>query len=184
MRLFVGLDLPPEVIQALESFQSRLRPLAKLSWSPPANLHVTTKFIGEWPQERLDEVNQALRSLGPRPPITVRVRGLGFFPNERGPRVFWAGIDAQPELHQLARQTDEALGTLGVEREAREYAPHLTLARIRVQVPLQRLTAEVEKHRAIEFGQFTADRFFLYLSQRGTGASVYTKLSEFPFSIS
>ncbi len=182
MRLFVGLDLAPEVIQALETFQSRLRPLAKLSWSPPANLHVTTKFIGAWPEERVGELTSALRGLGPRPPLSVRVRGLGFYPNDRGPRVFWAGVDAPPELFELARQTDEALGALGVERESRPYSPHLTLARIRTQVPLQRLTAEVETHREIEFGEFTADRFFLYLSQRGSGGSVYTKLSEFPFS--
>lgn len=182
VRLFVGLDLPPEVIQALETFQNRLRPLAKLSWSPTANLHVTTKFIGEWPQDRVDELNQSLRGLGPREPVTLRVGGLGFYPNARGPRVFWAGIDAPPGLHELARQTDQALAALGVEPESRPFSPHLTLARIRTQVPLNRLAAEIERHGEIDFGQFTADRFFLYLSQRGSGGSVYTKLSEFPFS--
>ncbi len=182
MRLFVGLDLPADSIRTLDAFQARLRPLARLSWSPAANLHITTKFIGEWPEERLEEVKTALRALTPRPPIDIRIQGLGFFPHERAPRVFWAGIEAPPELAMLARDTDEALGQLGVARETRPFAPHLTLARIRHPVPLDRLLREIAAARAKEFGRFTAREFFLYLSKPAPGGSVYTKLAEFPFS--
>jgi 2'-5' RNA ligase len=54
MRLFTAIDLPAEVLDPLREFLARLRPLAKLHWSPVENLHITTKFIGEWPEARID----------------------------------------------------------------------------------------------------------------------------------
>ncbi len=93
--------------------------------------------------------------------------------------MFWAGVEAPAELTALARDTDLALAKLGVEPESREYSPHLTLARIKETVPA--LTLRLEDVEA-DFGSFVADRFYLYLSKPGRSGSVYTKLSEFPFT--
>ena len=41
MRVFTGLDLSGEVVHALEALLERLRPAARIKWSPPANLHIT-----------------------------------------------------------------------------------------------------------------------------------------------
>ena len=182
MRLFVGLDLPPEVIRAIDQLQSRLRPRAQLSWSPAANLHVTTKFIGEWPEERLPLLKSKLAEVPVPAPFEIQIRGLGFFPGARSPKVFWAGIEAPPALTQLACDTDAATAALGLAREDRAYSPHLTLAQIRTPVPLQSLHDAIGKIESTHFGSFVADRFFLYLSRPGSGGSVYTKLAEFPFS--
>lgn len=182
MRLFTGFDLPEEVVGELERLQSVLRPTARINWSPPANLHLTTKFIGEWPEERLEELREALASLAPRQPLRIAVRGLGFFPNPRSPRVFWAGVEGPPELAALAAETDRALARLGVPAESRPYSPHLTLARIRTPVPLDGLHAAIARLPSTEFGEFTADRFWLYRSRLSPSGSVYTKLSEFPIA--
>ena len=74
MRLFIALDLPEEVVRNLESFVARLRPSAHIHWSPPANLHVTTKFIGEFPENRLPELQAALAGMPERLPIESRWR--------------------------------------------------------------------------------------------------------------
>ena len=112
----------------------------------------------------------------------VSVQGLGFFPDRRQARVFWAGIEAPPDLARLAGETDRATAELGVESEKRIYSPHLTLARNRHAAPVTHLLDAVDRMGAADFGAFTADRFFLYRSERGSGGSVYTKLSEHPFS--
>src|SRR5262249_9979313 len=130
MRLFTAIDLPPEVTGRLDALITKLRPLANIRWSPVANLHITTKFIGHWPDERLPELQAALGGIGRRAPIPIRVRGLGFFPNRKSPRVFWAGVEAPAELGVLARDLDSVMAKLGLEPEARAYSPHLTLARI------------------------------------------------------
>jgi len=182
MRLFTGIDLPAEVVRNLSKLLDALRPKAKIKWSPPENLHITTKFIGEWPAERLEELSGALGGLPDRAPIDIAVRGLGWFPNPHAPRVFWAAVKAGPELAALARETEDALAPLGVAVESRGFSPHLTLARIKEPAPLGGLRQAIAALSSDEFGSFTADRFYLYRSERGPGGSVYTKLAEYPFS--
>jgi 2'-5' RNA ligase len=181
MRLFTAIDLPGDVVRNLESFVARLKPAAPIHWSPPANLHITTKFIGEWPDGRLPELQTVLGALPERPAIDVTVAKVGFYPNERAPRVFWCGIEATG-LAALAADTEAATATLGIARENRAYLPHLTLARIKDRPelrPLHKAIAAIPSHH---FGSFTAPSFFLYRSQLRPTGSVYTKLSEFPFS--
>ena len=181
MRLFTAITLPQDVIVALARLMDRLRPTARVNWSSISNLHITTKFIGEWPKERLDELTAALQALPEREPIPIEVRGLGFFPNPHSPRVFWAAVHAGPELAALARATDQALQLLGVPAEQRPFSPHLTLARIKEPVPVQGLRQAIASLPSTEFGAFTADRFHLYLSQLNPGGSVYTRLSDYAF---
>jgi 2'-5' RNA ligase len=182
MRLFTALDLPAEVTGNLEDLLRRLRPTARIHWSPPANLHVTTKFIGEWPEARLQEMKSALAAMAGRAPIVVRFRDVGFFPNARAPRIFWCGIEA-PGLATLAADTDQATATLGIARESRPFSPHLTLARIKDRVSLDALNQAIAALPSTEFGRFEARSFFLYLSQLRPSGSVYTKLAEFPLSL-
>jgi 2'-5' RNA ligase len=168
------------VVGNLEALVARLRPSARIQWSPPANLHVTTKFIGEWPAERLGELKEALAALPERPPIQVEAAKVGFFPDTRAPRVFWCGIEA-PGLKALAADTDEATAALGVAPETRPYSPHLTLARIKDRLDLRPLHEAIAGQPSVRFGRFVAESFFLYHSQLRRSGSVYTKLAEFRF---
>jgi 2'-5' RNA ligase len=176
MRLFTAIDLPAATKAVLAAHLDRLRPLARLRWSPVDNLHITTKFIGEWPEAQLDVLKRALATVPPQP-VAIAVRGLGWFPNADRPRVLWAGIDAGPPLRNLARDTERAVAKLGVTVEMREYSPHLTLARIPdprdVGAPLRKAITETGSP---EFGAFQATAFHLFLSAGGK----YTKLAEYP----
>lgn len=183
MRLFTAIDLPSDIIAILESLLTRLKPAARISWSPIENLHITTKFIGEWPEDRLAELTTALRTLSPRPVIPIVIEKLGFFPNPHAPRVFWAGVHAGEPLVQLARETEAALAALGIAKEQRPYSPHLTLARIKTPGKQPGLLQAVAALPSLDFGRFTADRFFLYHSKTAPSGSVYTQLAEFPFRI-
>ena len=181
MRLFTGLDLPAEVVGALEELLARLRPTARINWSPPSNLHITTKFIGEWPDDRFGELQSALAALPERPPMEVDVGKLGFYPSARSPRVFWCGVDA-PGLEELAADTDAATTSLGISSEKRFYSPHLTLARIKGHLDPKPLHDAIAATPSLEFGSFEARSFFLYRSQLRPTGSVYTKLAEFTFT--
>jgi len=179
MRLFVAIDIPAEIKDALHCFLSRLRPTANAGWSPVDNLHITTKFIGEWPEPRLQEMKRTLTSVPVKGAIDITVKGLGWFPNARRPRVFWAGVEGGEPLRTLARATEQAVAELGVPIEERDYSPHLTLARIRESIPLDRLhhtLASFPSGCGFDFGSFDAKQFFLYLSAGGK----YTQLAGFP----
>lgn len=180
MRLFAGLDLPAAVLENIGALIDHLRPAARLRWSPVTNLHVTTKFIGEWPEARLNEIQSALATVKGAP-LDIEVKGIGWLPNPHSPRILYATVRAPQALPDLAANTECALEPLGIARETRDYKPHLTLARIgddRSGLPeLRRRIAGLESD---DFGRFTAAQFHLYLSQPGSGGSVYSKLASFP----
>lgn len=179
MRLFIGLDVPYEMRRNLDLLLHLLKPQADLSWSPTANLHITTRFIGEWDEPRLDELKQALRTIPTAGPIQIAIRGLGWFPNPHLPRVFYAGIAAPESLPALAKATDAACHTLGIEPENKPFRPHLTLARIRRPLNLEPLQNTIAQLPSTDFGAFRAEQFHLYLSRLTPRGSIYTKLESY-----
>lgn len=181
MRLFTGIPIPDHVSEHLARLLDHLRPLAQIRWVPVYNIHLTTKFIGEWPEERLDELKVSLEKIGDRQPFDVSVRGIGWLPNPHSPRVLFTGMESGPELAGLVADTEDALARLGVAREQRQFRPHLTLARIKDPStslgPLRRAIASLD---ATDFGAFTVRSFSLYLSKLGPSGSIYTQLAEIP----
>lgn len=181
MRLFTGLALDRNVQSALEQALRELRPLAPLNWSPVENLHITSKFIGEWPEPRLGELTRALASMPAPPAFDLTVAHFGYLPNPHRPRMLFAGVKAGPELAELARRTEDALVPLAIAKEARPYTPHLTLARIGSQ-SIRALREHIAKMKNPEFGSYPVSEFHLYLStpRPGGSGSVYRALATFP----
>ena len=180
MRLFIATDLPADVLAAVaeihEELEDRVRPVR---WVRTESMHLTLKFIGEVSEERAGAIAAGL-ALVREPAVRVAVSGVGFFPNERAPRVFWAGVVSEG-LPPLAAAIEKRMAALGFEPERRAYNPHLTLARARGDGRLDRGLVEAAasmKDRA--FGEFTADRFYLYESRLERSGAVYTKMREYP----
>src|SRR5262245_35531071 len=99
--------------------------MAHVRWVAPYNLHLTTKFIGEWPESLLAELISALAPLGRLTPAEIDVSGLGWLPHPHSPRVLFAGIKANRALADLAAATQDATAALGIPRESRAFKPHL-----------------------------------------------------------
>ncbi|MCC6585619.1 MAG: RNA 2',3'-cyclic phosphodiesterase [Bryobacterales bacterium] len=181
MRLFVGIDLPGRIEDNLSRLINQFRPLAAVRWSRAANLHITTKFIGEWPEQRLPELKDALGGAAELGSFRIWLRGLGWFPNPHTPRIFWVGVDAGPELTALAGTLEQITDKLGVPSEDRPFHPHLTLARLQgirreELIALRQAVAAVD---ATDFDSFEALEFHLYESKMGPGGSIYTKLATY-----
>jgi 2'-5' RNA ligase len=174
MRLFTGVDIPGEVKTTLAALLDQIHPLAKLAWTPLDKMHITTKFIGEWPEDRLDELKRALAEVAARP-VDISIRRVGWLPNPRFPRVLYARVDSSESLCGLASATEQSLERTGIAREDRIYRPHLTLARVRGRVPLEGLKTALKALDLSDFGSYQASSFYLYLSAGGK----YTKLQEF-----
>jgi RNA 2',3'-cyclic 3'-phosphodiesterase len=181
MRLFTAIDLPDELLLRVERLIAALRQEAFIKWSPIDNIHITTKFIGEWPEARLEELSQALAGVQPRRPFDVEIRGFGWFPNQGPPRVLWSGAYGGEALTGLMRDTEESAAALGVKRETHPYMPHVTLARINNRVPLDGLRQKLAAMLPAVIGSFTVSQFYLYQSQPGSNASRYRKLCDYRF---
>jgi RNA 2',3'-cyclic 3'-phosphodiesterase len=183
MRLFVALDIPEDVRSSLAALAAKLRDTCPgARWARIEGLHVTLKFIGETSPEKTEIIKTAFAAIPSRAPIALNFRGLGFFPNERRPRVLWAGIEAGPELAELAVAVETTLEPLGIPRDARAFTPHLTLARFDSTRGLDSLHAAIQKTGPREFGGVVAKEFHLYQSVLKPGGAEYTRLATFSFA--
>lgn len=192
MRLFVALDIDEVIRERIARFVEGVRGFApEARWVQAKSLHITLKFIGEWPADKLETLKQKLAEVRAQA-IPLEIHGSGFFPNAQSARVFWIGISAGEILATLAGSVDAGLAELGVPRETHAFAPHLTLARggggsgapRRMQGDRRnsRFGKLHEKLAALpppEFGTMTAREFFLYESKLSPKGSQYTKLARF-----
>jgi RNA 2',3'-cyclic 3'-phosphodiesterase len=178
MRLFIAIDIPDDLRQALAQVQRELRPMtANTRWVAAESIHITLKFLGEVPDKQFDDIHGALTGLTWKP-FQITVRGVGFFPGNRSPRVFWAGMEA-PTMQGLTEHLDTRMERLGFEKEKRKFRPHITLARARdtrMDSALVTAASQFEEH---EFGSFTVDRVFLFQSTLDPGGAIYEKLKEY-----
>jgi 2'-5' RNA ligase len=191
MRLFVALDLDPSIRGRIAQFMDGVRGFAPdARWVSAESLHITLKFIGEWPPEKLEDLKRALAGVRGQP-AKITFSDTGFFPTPKSARVFWIGIQAGPELASLAGAADAAMSALGVENEKRAFAPHLTLARTgsgrpqrvssdRANPSFRRLQEKLAAMPAPAFGTMSPREFFLYESRLSPKGAVYTKLHSFP----
>ena len=182
MRLFVALNLPPEVRERLAAVQDRLRRAqADVSWVRAENIHGTLKFLGETEEKRLERIRPALAEVSKgSAPFLMEVSGIGSF-GGRIPRVVWVGVeDGAEPLTRLAQQIEAALGRVGFAKERRGFTAHLTLGRIRSPRNMQELLTTLKEFHAEEFGTFTATQFELMQSELRPSGSVYTILDRFP----
>lgn len=182
MRLFIAIGIPDDVRNELVAFLRELRAIAPAAkWVRTENLHVTLKFLGHTEPEKLGAIEQALKALRSPLPVALQVRGLGFFPNEKRPRVFWAGMEASPNLRPLAEDIDRAMNQLGFPPENRPFAPHLTLARFDPPGLPAKLGAAVQQHASVSFGSLRTSTFHLIESKLKPTGAEYTTLQSFPF---
>ncbi len=132
IRAFVAVDLEPQTVQKIAEAIVQLRPrLPGIRWLPPANFHLTLKFLGDIDEARVEPIAAALeRDLCPFSCFTINAKGLGVFPDLKRPRILWVGLVGD-ELNVLASRVEKTLIPFGFAAERRAFAPHLTVGRWR-----------------------------------------------------
>jgi RNA 2',3'-cyclic 3'-phosphodiesterase len=183
MRLFIALELPEAVRAELAATQARLRagtPPPPLRWADPAGFHLTLQFLGEAPASLVAPLAEALAAL-PAPPLSLRLDGLGAFPNLRRPQVVWVGVAGDTAaLAALRAEVLAATAPLGFGVEARDFRPHLTLGRAqRTAHPLrlEALGTAIERAAPPAPLSWPGGRPILFQSTLGAGGAVYTRLT-------
>lgn len=143
IRLFVALDLAIPVVERLVLLQDELDRIlpndVNARLVAPENIHVTLKFIGEVDASMVSVIETAIGEMTrPLFPFEFRTQGCGAFPDLASARIIWAGLDTQgAEVMSLLHQTlERGLDEIGIVPDPREYRPHITLARLRSEKPV------------------------------------------------
>jgi RNA 2',3'-cyclic 3'-phosphodiesterase len=186
MRLFVALDLPDDVCEALRELMAKLKPLSRSArWARPEGMHVTLKFIGhviaDGDVEKLGAVRATLAAVRSNELVEIRYRGVGFFPDARRPRVVWCGVEASANLGQVAADIERGLEPLGIPPEKRAFVPHLTLARFKTPDGVDALARSAAEWASRDFGSAHATEFHLFESLLKPGGAEYRKIESYSF---
>jgi 2'-5' RNA ligase len=135
LRTFIAVELDQELRAKLRDLQGQLDSQVaprSVRWVRPEGIHLTLKFLGDTPLDRIEGVKDAVsRAAGSVRPFTFAVGGLGCFPNTSRPRVVWVGLqEVTGNLSQLKRAVETEVAPLGFPTEGRAFHPHLTLGRV------------------------------------------------------
>ena len=176
-RLFTGLEVPAEIALALSMHRGGL---AGARWIDAENYHITLRFIGDVDRIVANEAADALDKLVNSLAFAIGITGLGAFGGNR-PHALYAAVEPNPTLLQLQAAQERVLQRIGLPAEARRYAPHVTLARLRGT------SAEAVAAFIAASGRFTplafpVERFVLFSSRDSVGGGPYVVEQSYPLA--
>jgi 2'-5' RNA ligase len=174
LRLFVGIEFPPELKLRLSLLCSGI---AGARWVDPGNFHLTLRFIGEIDEGTAADVDEALLRLRGRP-FSVQLAGVGVFGGEKL-RQLWIGVERDPALYALQSKIELALIRIGLPPEPRKYVPHVTLARLR-DPRRDELQQFLAAHAPFRAEPLQVDSFNLIASYLTKAGSVYEDQADYP----
>ncbi len=175
MRLFVGIDLPPEIEDHLALVTGGI-PRAR--WEEREKLHVTLRFLGELDGGTKRHVEAALERVR-HPPFTLAVAGVGSFPPSGAPRILWAGLEGAAPVLELHARIERALLGVGIPPEGRKLTPHVTLARLH-DSPRAKVIEFMQHHALLRTSAWPVRAFQLYSSVLSPRGSKYRIEHHFP----
>jgi 2'-5' RNA ligase len=186
VRLFIAIDLSEELRASLRRLQGNLRDRMaprSVRWVQVEGIHLTLKFLGDTPLDKVDKVKTALaQAAAQASPFVFTVEGLGCFPSSHRPRVVWVGLqEPSGTLTQLRDAVEAHVAPLGFPTEKRPFHPHLTLGRVhrRASKSEVREIGEVVATAAVgNMGKLAVSSVSLIKSDLQPSGAVYTKLLE------
>jgi 2'-5' RNA ligase len=186
LRTFIAIELDEELKGNLRRLQAHLDEQVSprsVRWVRPEGIHLTLKFLGDTPADRVEEIGAALtRATDGFAPFTFTVGGLGCFPNARQPRVVWVGLhEPTGVLADLQGAIESQVAPLGFPTEKRPFRPHLTLGRVQRRASKSEVREIGEAVAASAIGEIDEMRVtvvtYIKSDLRPSGA-VYTTLTE------
>lgn len=178
-RLFVGIPIEARLRAELEAYLAAAFPDGVPGRAvPPANWHLTLRFLGATDAERHRRIAGELRRIA-LPPFGLAFTSLGAFPKPARATVLWVGVDdGGSETRALAASIEAAAVRAGFAPEPKPYSPHLTLSRLREPADLRRT---IERTPAFG-GRMAVDAFVLFRSHLGGGPPRYEALERYPLA--
>lgn len=136
IRAFIAVSLPADVEAALGDVAGTLGerlPGGAVRWVRSEQIHLTLRFLGDTALDGLPAIMGVMDgTAGMHAPFTLRLDGVGCFPNTRRPRVVWVGLSGDnARLDALKKDLDGHLAPLGWPPEDKAFRAHLTLGRVK-----------------------------------------------------
>ncbi|HRZ77648.1 MAG TPA: RNA 2',3'-cyclic phosphodiesterase, partial [Bacteroidales bacterium] len=158
----------------------------RISWVDEEHMHITLKFIGDTPADRIPGIHHALtRVASAHQAFQASITGAGVFGSTYKPRVLWLGVeDGGNRMAALGRDITGALEEAGIPDDRQNFVPHLTLGRIKYLRQRRKLDEKVAKMQQKHLQDITVGAFHLIESVLGQEGPEYTILHSYPLKSS
>lgn len=176
-RIFVALNIPDEAKNKLFEIINQLTTDKKLKWEKKDKIHLTLKFVGDVDDEDVPLITKELEFLQEYKTQNLQITGFGFFFKFKEPKILWAGLKFSDELKLIAQRLDDYFTKFGIEKEKREFKPHLTLMRIKNN-PGDNFINKF-KNSKFEPIDFQSNSISLIKSELNPSGSVYTEIKKY-----
>lgn len=181
IRLFVGLELPDSVKEAIYSLRGGLE---HANWRAPERMHITMRFIGNVEEHVADEILRELRYIR-FPAFHLTCKGLGYFDKGNIPHHLWVGVDNAKILEELYQKLDAAITRAGGGNQERfKFLPHVTIAKLQ-GTTMDEVFNYISANNLFKTEPFLVDSFSLFASharENGEG-KYYTVEESYPLSL-
>ncbi|MFC1645729.1 RNA 2',3'-cyclic phosphodiesterase [Candidatus Omnitrophota bacterium] len=184
IRTFIALEINEEIKEKIAQIQEKIKQTNSLKgkWVPKNNMHLTLKFLGDTQLEYIESIKDAIKEcLVGEKPINCNLVNVGTFPNERFPRVVWAGIKGGDiEIINLAERLEKSLRKLGFKKEKRGFKAHLTICRAKQVLNHSQLKLALEEiNNSFKPQEFTINKIAFFQSKLTPQGPIYTSLSDY-----
>ncbi|MFW9845105.1 MAG: RNA 2',3'-cyclic phosphodiesterase [Candidatus Thorarchaeota archaeon] len=179
IRAFLSIDIDDEtLLSRISHIQSGLdREAAKIKLVEHDNIHFTLRFLGDTPSTKIEKIREEFAN-AEFDAFTIRIKGVGAFPNIRRPRVIWVGVaENADKVTHLKLLADDLLGNLGYPRDKKFHA-HATIARVRAVRNRDRIINNLESLANEAIGTMTVDCFRMTKSILTSSGPIYETLWE------
>ncbi len=180
-RLFVAIKVVPDenLLKSYAALRHALQ-LERISWVKPENFHLTLKFLGKTPEEKIQFIRTALQQVTEQTvAFSMKMDGTGIFGSSYKPRILWYGVENDTAIHQLGETVLNSLDNAGFPRDRQNFVPHFTIGHIK-KIEHKKLFQEAIAAHCHDFLQeFTVDKIILYESLLKPSGVVYRVVMEF-----
>ncbi len=182
IRTFVGIELPEIVKKGIAEIKNRYSDMEGVSWIKPEGAHLTIKFLGEIGSDVVDGLACALEpGMENVKSFKMKIEDAGVFPNLSKPRVLWLGVKDEKHLRQLHLKVDEEARKVGINKEERNYHPHITIARIKADTCPPKLKEFLKEFKGKTLWEgIEVKSIVIYKSVLKPDGAEYEKLYEIP----
>ncbi len=174
-RLFVSVSVP--VTDPIRDTLAELASVGNVRAEKADKIHITLCFLGDTDVRRIPELRDRLReALSSEHRFTIRLKGIGAFPDVKRPRVVWIGIESDA----LARIVDAVRGVVDscrLDHDRKPFSPHVTVGRVNGRADVRGLA---ERHRGTVYAEFEADSVRLMASELLPTGAKHTVVERFP----
>lgn len=176
MILFAAIAVPHTIARDIKRVQ---RGVSGARWRSEDQLHITIGYFGEVDDDRAETLDVEL-ARAPQPGFELTLHGAGHFGHEEV-HAIWTGVKGSAPLHDLHALCKKAARAAGITMEKRKFIPHVTLAYMKPESPLDRIIAFEQNLANFTAGPFWVDEFFLYSSHRKKkGSNLYRIEASYP----